>query len=524
MEKGKSDRLIADATKSIFAYCRTRTNTREEAEDLSQDILLELVKSQGSLRDDRAFYGFMWAVAGNVYKNWCKKRNKHTGYELDDSVSDGSVPLSEMLEQQADLMLLHRELCLLAEQNRKVIVMYYFNGERVSAISKSLNISENMVKFLLFKSRKILKEGMNMERTRGELSFNPGRLMLTPYGHGCLINLTEFEENLVAQNILLSCYYERCTADEISLQLGVAVPYLHKDLKELCESGVLLHRGGRYETAVVIFTKDFTIEAQAKTRLLQQEIASIIEEFLDKKLSDIKDIGFHQGDTDDEGLLKWRITHLIIEQAVLNKYEKSLNLVFPTKYAGFKTFIIGVEDFHYKYGGGMTTRAENANGDRINFIEFFVTTLKEPLDFGYFHEKQNKINTFIDIAKGKMGGFSENDMLEVAEMIKHGWVKKDGDALSICIPVYTAEQYKRVLSLTDFVTDKIAEKTREMIEISTDILIQHTPASMKKDAKNVGWLKRHDIAMTAPVEIMQNNGTLRRIVGNEHPTAYVLLK
>jgi DNA-directed RNA polymerase specialized sigma24 family protein len=68
------DERIAAAAKSIYNYSRARTGNREAAEDLSQDILVALLQSQGSLRDGRAFYGFMWAVAGNVYKNWCKKR------------------------------------------------------------------------------------------------------------------------------------------------------------------------------------------------------------------------------------------------------------------------------------------------------------------------------------------------------------------------------------------------------------------------------------------------------------------
>jgi len=70
LEKENADRLISEAAKSIFTYCRARTNSREEAEDLSQDILLELLRTQGNLRNDKAFYGFMWAIASNVYKNW----------------------------------------------------------------------------------------------------------------------------------------------------------------------------------------------------------------------------------------------------------------------------------------------------------------------------------------------------------------------------------------------------------------------------------------------------------------------
>ena len=59
---------IAEASKTLFSYCMARTPNRWEAEDLCQDILCELVKSSARLRDERAFYAFMWSLAGNVYK------------------------------------------------------------------------------------------------------------------------------------------------------------------------------------------------------------------------------------------------------------------------------------------------------------------------------------------------------------------------------------------------------------------------------------------------------------------------
>ena len=36
---------IAEISKTIFSYCMAKTPTREEAEDLSQEILYELIKS-----------------------------------------------------------------------------------------------------------------------------------------------------------------------------------------------------------------------------------------------------------------------------------------------------------------------------------------------------------------------------------------------------------------------------------------------------------------------------------------------
>lgn len=42
---------IAEASRTIFSYCMARTPNREEAEDLCQDILCELVGSSSRLRD-----------------------------------------------------------------------------------------------------------------------------------------------------------------------------------------------------------------------------------------------------------------------------------------------------------------------------------------------------------------------------------------------------------------------------------------------------------------------------------------
>ena len=229
MEKAKINELISSAAKTIFSYCRVRTNSKEEAEDLSQDIFVKLLNTKGSFSNEKAFYGFMWTVAGNVYKDWYKKRKTRVECELDESIPDGQLRFAELLEQEEDINRLYRELSLLTEQYRKVTILYYFEGKKVSDISKSQKISESMVKFLLFKTRNNLKESMNMERTRGDLSFNPRRMFLganrpkvgsqkleeTLHEYWDLVN-----KNMIAQNILLACYNDRCSAEDISLKLS----------------------------------------------------------------------------------------------------------------------------------------------------------------------------------------------------------------------------------------------------------------------------------------------------------------
>jgi len=220
---------IAEVSKTIFSYCMAKTPTREEAEDLSQEILYELIKSAENIRDDKAFYAFMWGVAGNVYKQWYRKKLKNNTCELTEDIPTDN----EFAEDDnSDIYLLRRELTLLSEKYRKATIMYYIDGRSCSEISSALAISESMVKYLLFKSRKILKEGMSMERNLGELSYNPKTLIPMYNGEGPN-HFWNFMQSKIKQNIVSACYNDALTVQQISLETGIPLPYLDNEIKEL---------------------------------------------------------------------------------------------------------------------------------------------------------------------------------------------------------------------------------------------------------------------------------------------------
>ena len=146
MDKHELDIKMTDMAKSILSYCMARTSNHFEAEDLAQDIIVEIYKSADNIRNADAFYGFMWAVAGNVYKQWYKKKAKNKECEITDSLFN----VAEFLDnEREDLHLLRRELALLSEEYRKAVILYYIENKSCSEISKHLAISESMVKYLL---------------------------------------------------------------------------------------------------------------------------------------------------------------------------------------------------------------------------------------------------------------------------------------------------------------------------------------------------------------------------------------
>ena len=66
LDKQELDAKVEEIAKALLSYCSARTSNHFEAEDLAQDIILEIYKSSSNIRNVDAVYGFMWAVAGNV--------------------------------------------------------------------------------------------------------------------------------------------------------------------------------------------------------------------------------------------------------------------------------------------------------------------------------------------------------------------------------------------------------------------------------------------------------------------------
>ena len=277
MDENLLHEKIAEISRTIYSYCRAKTPSQQDAEDLSQDILFELTKSVKNIRNENAFYAFMWGVAGNVYKQWYRKKLKNNTCELSED-----IPSEDQLSEDDSerLYLLRRELTLLSEKYRKATILYYIEGRSCSEISDLLAISENMVKYLLVKSRKILKEGMNMERNLGELSYNPKALIPMYSGQGPN-QFWEFMQSKIKQNIVCACYNDALTVQQISLETGIPLPYLDDEIKEMTEKKILVHDGKRYSANVVIINRECTEEICRKVSGKYDAIAKLIIEFVD---------------------------------------------------------------------------------------------------------------------------------------------------------------------------------------------------------------------------------------------------
>jgi len=244
MEKKTWNDLIVENMKSIFGFALTRLGNVREAEILASDILYALLCAEDRLQDEHCFYGYMWKIAENRWRDYLRRQHRSNGRtaELDDQLDDGSDFVQDEILRQEELVLLRRELSLLSGQYRRATVLYYMDGLSCSEIAEKLDISTEMVKYYLFRARKIIREGMNMERLLGEKSYRPGGFEIdywgpTRYDPG---EHRDFRIRKIKGNILLAAYYQPLTIQEISIELGVALPYLEDEIALLLESRYLV--------------------------------------------------------------------------------------------------------------------------------------------------------------------------------------------------------------------------------------------------------------------------------------------
>ena len=502
MEKAMLDGKIAEASKTIFNYCLGKTRDRSEAEDLSQEILLELLKSAQNIRDENAFYGFMWAVAGNVYKQWCRKRQQQQTCELTEVTAATIDTYFE--DENNDIYLLRRELSLLSQKYRRATILYYIERKSCAEIALLLSISESMVKYLLFKARTILKEGMNMERNLGQLSYNPKSLIPMYNGSGPN-RFWDFMQSKIRQNIVSACYNDALTVQQISLETGIPLPYLDDEIAELVKYKILIQDGKHYQSNVIVISADCAEEINRAATKYHEKIADELSEFLDTYLDSYKKIGFVGSDFSDN-TLRWQLAVLMFRKIFrINRHNQRA----PITGWGENAFLWCIEKMQTKHMFSICGVDSTYKLNKYFSLYFFDYQNGGKGDHHDFFGKQRYIDIFCDICDGLQDGFSEYDLEVISELIRKGYVINKDGTFRTAIPIYSAKQYDEILARIDTVIeDRLQAIVEEMDNCACEILSAHTPNHLQDQVRDIAGFDKFVNAISIPATLLLERGVL----------------
>jgi RNA polymerase sigma-70 factor, ECF subfamily len=166
------ERIYKLHSRRVYYLCLRMVGNPAEAEDLTQDVFLQVYRKMNTFRGDSAFTTWLHRVAVNVVlMRLRKKAIPVTSLEArHESEDEGTVPRPEegvmdpALASLPDHLWLERALQQLPNRSRVALFLHYVEGYRHREIARLMGYSVHNSKSQLRRARIRLRQLIGMER------------------------------------------------------------------------------------------------------------------------------------------------------------------------------------------------------------------------------------------------------------------------------------------------------------------------------------------------------------------------
>lgn len=143
--------LTSEWSPKLYRYLRSQLPAPEDAEDVTSETLIALVKALKSFDGKAALSTFIYSIANRKAADFWRKRKDAT--ELPETISTAG-PSNQRLELQ-------EAMAQLSEQARQALLLRYQMGLSVAEVAESLGRSYKATESLLSRSRGQLQAALN---------------------------------------------------------------------------------------------------------------------------------------------------------------------------------------------------------------------------------------------------------------------------------------------------------------------------------------------------------------------------
>ena len=271
-----------------FAWSVSRTFSREEAEELTQEIIFQAIKSIHALRDDSKFEPWFWRLADITLKVFRRSKIKSRNTMSYDDVTALAFEDTYTFETDEEYQNLRRRISQMSAAYRDMIVLYYYDNLSCKAISEKLSLPEGTVTFRLSLARTKLKERCNQ---MNETALKPAQLKIRIKGEGNYNGDDrpfpwQYIDDALSQNILWYSYREPKTVEELSELTGVPAFYIEDRIDNLIKrEAVIRPQKTTVQTNFIIYDKEINSYAPQHSGSFA---AAVSEQFLElsRRLTD----------------------------------------------------------------------------------------------------------------------------------------------------------------------------------------------------------------------------------------------
>jgi len=149
----------------VFSITSRYTSSREDAEEISQDVFVKAYRSLADFRGDSKFSTWLYTIVNTTCITFVRKKkldvhslDNEKVFEVADSVDSGFR--ANQVEQKSKVQMVNKAIALLSPDDAKLITLFYKGEQSLDEIGQILGIDPNTVKVKLHRARARLKDKM----------------------------------------------------------------------------------------------------------------------------------------------------------------------------------------------------------------------------------------------------------------------------------------------------------------------------------------------------------------------------
>lgn len=520
VRKIESMLISNELIEETYLFCYKRLGNSHDAEDVSQDILLEALKALSCNREIKSFYSWFWSMARNRI-NMFFRMKKYRAVKLDYFEEDieSAERVEDDLIQSETVSELNYSISRLSRLHRDVIIMYYLKEMKISEIAKELGVPEGTVKARLHDAKHTIKEEMEeMQINTGRSSYAPAELTL--FGGYRIPDYWDKITDLMTKQIFVVCSKEPKTVRQIADEIGVAPVYFEEKLRYLIENRFLKEASkGKYLTDFIIYPRQVYCDVMAELSEIFDSIGRETTEILRNCENEIRDVGFY-GSEMPFGTLLW-ILYPYASNKMFDYMRDRLNLEWQDR-------LPASNGKNYRVSGIVTYPDETPYyHDKANKMQYsdlhinFKTSgyrlveHENLCDCNPFLNDRNEVITeanadlFMRIFDDPHIELTPNEEEIAANLISLDYIHKKDGGLYLAMPVMTGQQLGEVKAIVNREMSQLYVKYYEqVVDAGNKIVLPHIRKDMTEEF--VHWLMP---GFFSPVNWMLYYG----LYSDEHP-------
>lgn len=483
---------VEEISLMLLKWAYRKTGSRTEAEELAQEVWLQLYEAAHREEPIRQPQHLLWKIAHHV---WCRRLRKAAYFRclpadelpLASQEPDVAHQTAEEAEKAYFLQKMRKRLMELNHLQREMMIRFYLENQSQQEIAHALSVSVSTVKWHLFDTRRKLKEDLS-DMTNGDFVYRPGKLQLAICGE-CdnYETLAALGSSMSKQNICILCYREAKTAEELSKTLGLPMAYVEDDLDFMIRHELMKKEGNAFRT-------DFLIESQEDRQAycsiyfkMKTELSDVMVKGLLDAEEKIRSIGFLGSDQPMEKLLWLFIYQLSSRIRGIHEEED-----FPLHPDGGRYYLLGYDTRPCEH------KAVNMDGWMINGpmymdgftwfgLQCFGHGVPEKLFGEHAWERKKKTLATVLNEEKTLPMLGDEQRDDVAELVEKGFLRMEGEKLVPAFCVFTKEQYSKLL-------ETVFQPIEKQIEESLHRLDQQLEALCRKNVPSIAFKQAYRMA------------------------------